>query len=75
MVRYGLLDPPQAADLLTHLNLGMTVGFEDRPGQVAEEMHHPNAIGALRTTIVIPFRSTTRRLIPHLSNGSWPEGQ
>jgi hypothetical protein len=38
MSQDGLLDPPQAADLLPHQNLGMTVGFEDRLGQVAEEM-------------------------------------
>src|SRR3954454_14366741 len=38
MVQHGLLDPPQAADFLPHLNLRMTVFFEDRLGQVAEEM-------------------------------------
>jgi hypothetical protein len=45
------------------------------PAGVVQELHHPNAIGALRTTMVIPFRSTARRFIPHLSNRSWPEGQ
>ena len=34
----GLLDSSQAADFFTHLNLGMTVGFQHRLGQVAEEM-------------------------------------
>jgi hypothetical protein len=70
-----LFDRPQAAHPPPHLDLGMAVGFQDGLGQVAQEVHRPNAIGALRTTVVIPFRSTTRRFIPHLSNRSWPEGQ
>jgi hypothetical protein len=53
----------------------VAVGLVDRRGGLAEVVHHPNAIGASRTTVVIPFRSTTRRFIPHLSNRSWPEGQ
>ena len=48
MVQDRLLDPPQAADFLTHLNLGMTVSFEDRPGQVAEEVVRTVAVGHCR---------------------------
>jgi DHA2 family multidrug resistance protein len=35
--------------------------------------YHPNAIGTLRTALVIPFRSTTRRFISHLAKRSWPD--
>jgi hypothetical protein len=38
--------------------------------KVALQVHHPNAIGTLRSTIVIPFRSTTRRFLPRLSKQS-----
>jgi hypothetical protein len=74
-LEHGLFDLPKAPDLLSHLDLGVAVGLQDGLGHVAEVMHRPNAIGALRTTMVIPFRSTARRFIPHLSNRSWPEGQ
>jgi hypothetical protein len=38
MLQDRLLDPPEATDLLTHLDLGMAVGLEERPGQVTQEM-------------------------------------
>ena len=38
MLEDRLLDAPQAADLLTHLDLGVAVGLEHWLGQVAEEM-------------------------------------
>src|SRR5947208_307620 len=38
MLQDRLLDPPQTADLLTHLDLGMAVGLEDRLGQITQEM-------------------------------------
>ena len=58
-----------------HLLAEFRQRVQDQLVDVLDDVHHPNAIGALRTTIVIPFRSTTRRFIPHLSNRSWPEGQ
>ncbi len=50
-------------------------GAEDRLVQFSQDVHRPNAIGTLRTTIVIPFRSSTRRFIPHLTNRTWPDAQ
>jgi hypothetical protein len=38
LLEHGLFDRPQAAHLLPHLNLGVTVGLEDRLGQIAEEV-------------------------------------
>ena len=49
-----LLDPPQAADFLPHLNLGVAVGFEDRLGQVAEEMVVAIAVRYGRCSAAIP---------------------
>src|SRR5512135_393469 len=69
------LDRPHPADALLQFLLGVAVGLEDRLGCLAEVVHRPNAIGALRTTIVIPFRSSTRRFIPHLANRSWPDAE
>jgi hypothetical protein len=37
-LEHGLLDLPQAAHLLPHLNLGMAVGFQDGLGHIAEEV-------------------------------------
>ena len=36
----------------------------DQPLKIALQVHHPNAIDKLRTTMVIPFRSTTRPYAP-----------
>ena len=49
------LDPSQAAYFLTHLHLGMAVGFEDGLGQVAEEM-----VGAVAMRHVGEFRGDPR---------------
>ena len=35
-----------------------------------ERLHHPNAIDKLRTTIMIPYRSTTRPYAPRLPRRS-----
>ena len=48
---------------------------QDRLGDLLKDVHRANAIGTLRATIVIPFRSSTRRFIPHLSNRSWPDAE
>jgi putative transposase len=37
---------------------------------IPPQVHHPNAIGALRMTLVIPFRSTVRRFTPRLPHQS-----
>jgi hypothetical protein len=74
-LEHGLFDLSQAAHLLAHLDFGVAVGLQHGLGHVAEEVHRPNAIDTLRTTIVIPFRSSTRRFIPHLSNRSWLDAE
>src|SRR5262245_48917478 len=38
MAQGRLLDAPQTAYPLAHLHLGMTVGLQDGPGQITEEM-------------------------------------
>src|SRR5690606_39059837 len=68
-------DRPDAADLLLELDLGVAVGLVDRQRRLAQVVHRPNAIETLRTIVVIPFRSSARRFIPHLSNRSWPDAQ
>jgi hypothetical protein len=45
--QHGLFDRPQAADLAAHLDLGMTVGIQDRLGQIAEEVVVAVAMGHL----------------------------
>jgi len=43
--QHGLFDRPQAADLAAHLDLGVTVGAQDRLGHVAEEVIGAVAMG------------------------------
>ena len=43
--QHGLFDRPQAAHLLPHLDLGMTVGIQDGLGQIAEEVVVAVAMG------------------------------
>jgi hypothetical protein len=45
--QHGLFDCPQATDLAAHLDLGMTVGLQDRLGQIAEEVVVAVAMGHL----------------------------
>ena len=45
--QHGLFDRPQAADLLSHLDLGVAIGLEDRLGHVAEEVVVAVAMGHL----------------------------
>ena len=39
-------------------------GPVDHRLEVTPQVHHPNAIDKLRTTLVIPYRSTTRPYAP-----------
>jgi hypothetical protein len=43
--QHSLFDRPQAADLAAHLDLGMTIGVQDRLGHVAEEVIVAVAMG------------------------------
>jgi hypothetical protein len=52
----------QPQQLLPH-GLGSAAAVDHRL-EVAAEMHHPNAIDELRTTLVIAYKSTTRPYAP-----------
>src|SRR5512135_3300596 len=69
-----LLLPPGLAPP-THRRPHPPHGVQDQLVDILDHVHRANAIGTLRTTIVIPFRSSTRRFIPHLSNRSWPDAE
>ena len=45
-------------------DLGGLAAPVDHRLEIPAEMHHPNAIDKLRTTLVIPYRSTTRPYAP-----------
>ena len=68
-VEHGLFDFPQAAHLLAHLNLGVTVGLQHRLGHIAQEM-----VVAVAMRHARKFRRDPRHEASCLSDNHRPTG-